>query len=192
MSRMPAGSRPVGLVEQEEPGAPEQGRGDPEPLAHAVRVAADPVLRAVAQLDGVEDLVDPARRAVAVQRRAELQVATARQVRVEARRLDEARDPVERRDAGLRVAAEQPDAAGGRPDEAEHHPQRGGLARAVRPEIAEDVARQDRQVDAADRHEVAVVLDEPADLDRRRVGHGVQSARAAASAAVGGTEPRTV
>ena len=128
------------------------------------------------------------RRAVAVERRAQLEVAPAGQVRVEARRLDEARDAVERRHAGLRVAAEQPHAARGRADEAEHHPQRRRLAGAVGPEVAEDVAGQHGEVDAVDRDELAVALDEAADLDG---GASVtrQSPRAAASAAVGGTEP---
>src|SRR4051794_7628031 len=108
MSRMPAGSRPVagssssrsrgrrsraaaargggaggGRGGRGGGGGGGGGGGVPEPRAHPVRVAADLVLRAVAQLDGVEDLVDAARRAVAVERRAELQVAAAGQVRVE-------------------------------------------------------------------------------------------------------------
>ena len=179
------------LVEEHEPGRAQERSCDPQALAHPVRIAADAVLRAIAQLDDVEDLVDAARGAVAVQRRAQVEVAPAGQVRVEARRLDEARDPVERGHARLRVAPEQAHAALGRSDEPEHHAQRRGLPRAVGPEIAEDVAGEHREVDAVDRHELPVALDQTADLDRSDVGHG-QRPRAAASAAVGGTDPATV
>src|SRR4051812_20120739 len=47
-----------GLVEQQEPRFADQRRGEAEPLAHAVRVAAYPVLRAVAELDELERLLD--------------------------------------------------------------------------------------------------------------------------------------
>ena len=67
-----------GLVEQQQPRLAQQRRGDPEPLAHPVRVAADPVLGAVGQLDGLERLVDPRRRAAAVERGQQLEVARAR------------------------------------------------------------------------------------------------------------------
>ena len=53
--RVEAGRR---LVEQQQPRLAQQRRRDPEPLAHPVRVAADAVLRAVAQLDDLEHLVD--------------------------------------------------------------------------------------------------------------------------------------
>src|SRR6185312_16935415 len=44
----------------------------------------------------------------------------------------------------------------------------GRLACAVRPQQSEDLAALDRDVDAAERLEVAVALAQPADLDRRR------------------------
>ena len=47
------------------------------------------------------------------------------------------------------------------------------------PEVAEDVAALDRQVDVVDRDDLAVALDQPADLDRRRLGHATTGARAA-------------
>src|SRR5205807_9085165 len=104
------------------------------------------------------------------------EVPTSRQVRVEARPLDEACDALE----GLRavaewVTAEQPGHAVRRTDEPEQHPQRGRLARAVRPQVAEDVAAVDRQIDVVDRDDLAVSLDEPARLDRRGVAHGPTS-----------------
>ena len=47
------------LVEQKQAGTSEQCGGDTEPLAHPVRVAANAVLRAVAQLDELQHLIDP-------------------------------------------------------------------------------------------------------------------------------------
>ena len=86
-----------GLVEQQQPRIAQQRRGDAETLAHAVRVAADAVALAVGQLDDVQRLVDPRRGVAAVERREQLEVLAAREVRIEARRLDEARDAVQRR-----------------------------------------------------------------------------------------------
>src|SRR5207248_3246875 len=116
------------------------------------------------------------------------QVPATREVRIEARPLDEPRDPVESPRAHLeRVAPEQLRAPLGGTDEAEEHAQRRGLPRAVRPEIPEHVAALDRQVDARDGRDLAVSLDEPACRDRRRAAH--LSERAAASAAAEGSEP---
>ncbi len=47
-----------GLVEDQQSRPAQQRRGDPEPLAHAVRVAADLVRGAGGQLDRLEHLVD--------------------------------------------------------------------------------------------------------------------------------------
>ena len=63
MSRMPGRVEPGGrLVEQQQVRLAEQRRGDAEPLAHAVRVAADAVLGAIGQLDRLEHRVDVAAR----------------------------------------------------------------------------------------------------------------------------------
>ena len=43
-----------GFVEDEQVGVAEQGRGDAEPLLHAQRVLAEPVVRPVGQADEVE------------------------------------------------------------------------------------------------------------------------------------------
>ena len=104
MSRMPAGIQAGrGLVEQQQPRVAQQRGGDAEALAHPVRVAADPVALAVGELDDVEHLVDPPRGVAAVERGEQLEVLAARQVGVEARRLDEARDAVERARAVARA-----------------------------------------------------------------------------------------
>ncbi len=70
-----------GLVEQQQPRAAQQRRGDAEPLAHAVRVAADAVAGPVGEIDDVERLVDPRARVAAVERRQELEVLAARRGR---------------------------------------------------------------------------------------------------------------
>ena len=64
MSRMPRGIESGRrLVEDQEPRRPQQGGGDPEPLAHSVRVAADAVASArAASSTDVEHLVDARRR----------------------------------------------------------------------------------------------------------------------------------
>ena len=80
-------------------------------------------------------------RVAAVERGDQLEVAAARQVRVEARRLDEAGDAVEgARALEQRVAAEQLRRALVGPDQPEQHPQRRRLAGAVGAEVAVDVA----------------------------------------------------
>src|SRR4029077_6053171 len=55
------------LVEQQQLRGAQQRRGDAEPLSHTVRVTTDTILRAVAQVDDVEHLVDPRGSAAAVE-----------------------------------------------------------------------------------------------------------------------------
>jgi len=99
------------------------------------------------------------------------------------------RDVIERVDALERVATEQPDRALGGTDQTEHHPQRGCLSGSVGAEVSVHVAGVDRDVHAGDGHEVPVALDQAADLERWGSAH---RARAASSAADGGTDPNTV
>jgi hypothetical protein len=136
-------------------------------------------------------LLDPARGPATVEGGKEVKVGATAEVGVERRRFDEAGDPLQRPDAGLGIAAEEADTAGAGRDQAQHHPQRGGLTGTVWSEVAEDVTGLDGQVDVVNRDQLAVALTETADLDRRRFGHA-QSALAAASAAAGGTEPTTM
>ena len=110
MSRMPAGSRPVvGLVEQQQPRVAQQRPGDAEALPHAVRVAADLVAwrgRSRSTVSSASSI--RVARVAAVEGGDQLEVLAARQVGVEARRLDEAGHAVERaRALDQRVAAEQ-------------------------------------------------------------------------------------
>ena len=95
-----------------EPGAWSGLKRCAEAVSHPVRVPADLVALAVGQLDDVEDLVDAPRGVAAVERRQQLEVLAAGQVGVEARRLDEAGDAVERaRAVHERVAPEEADLA---------------------------------------------------------------------------------
>src|SRR5581483_6577286 len=69
----------------------------------------------------------------------------------------------------LRVAAEEAHRALVGADQAEQHPHRRRLPRAVRAEKAVDIAALDRQVDGVDGNDLAVPLGEPARLDRSRI-----------------------
>src|SRR5207245_5206499 len=94
--------------------AEQRGR-DAKPLAHPLRVAPDPVVRAAEQVDQLEELVDPAAGAAPVERREQLEVLAAAQIAVEVRRLDEPGDAVERlRQLTLRIPPEQERAPGRR------------------------------------------------------------------------------
>ena len=135
-----------------------------------MRVAADAVLGAVAQLDDVEHLVDAAAGFASVVVGEQLQVPAAAHVGIEARPFDEARDAFQGpRTIDDWIAPEQLRRAGGGPDQTEQHPQRGRLAGAVRAEVAEDVAGLDGEVDVVDRDDLTVGLHEPARDDGRLV-----------------------
>ncbi len=155
------------LVQQQELRVAQQRRRDAEPLPHAVRVAANPVLRAIAQLDRLEHLVDARRRRPAVEVGEQAQVATAGEVRIEPRSFHEAGNAVERPGPELeRIAAEQPRVSRSRTNQPEQHAERRGLPRSVRPEVAEHVAALDGQVDMVDGDDLAVALDEATSFDR--------------------------
>jgi hypothetical protein len=152
MSRMPAGSRPVGgLVEDQEPGLAQQARRDAEALAHAVGVASDLAVGAVDEVDGGQHLLDQARPRASVQAGEALQVLPAGEVGVEAGRLDEAGDaPEHGGPVAVPGAAEDAQGAGVGPDQAEEHAQERRLARAVGAEDAVDLPGRDPDRDAVD------------------------------------------
>ena len=79
------------LVEDQHLRVAEQRRGQPEALAHAERVAADPAVRVGGQADLVEDLVDPRGREPG-EPRGDPQVVAARAAGVEAGRLQHRAD----------------------------------------------------------------------------------------------------
>ena len=74
--------------------------------------------------------------------------------------------------AQLRVVAEHRDVALAAVAVALEDLDRRRLARAVGPEQAEHLAAPDREVDPADRLQIAVALAQAADLDRQLVVHG--------------------
>ncbi len=191
MSRIPAGSRPVaGSSSINRRGPAQQRRGDPQPLAHPVREAAHAVAGARGQLDDLENLVDTLLRAVSVERGEQFEVLARGEVWIEARRLDEPGDALERpRALAQRIAPEQLDGALGGDDQPERHPQRRRLAGAVRSEEAVDVADVDVQVDVVDRQDLLVALDEPLRPDWRRRRRPRYRPLATASTAAGLTAP---
>ena len=85
-----------GLVEHQQARAAQQRRGDPQALAHPVREAADAVAGARGQLDDLQHLVDALLCAVPVERGQQLEVLARGEVRVEARRLHEPGDTLQR------------------------------------------------------------------------------------------------
>ena len=135
-----------GLVEHEQLAAHEQRVREPEPLLHAERVRVHLLAGGVRESDPVERLGDA--RGSGAARRVPVGGVEAAQVRL-ARQVGRERRPLhERADAGQHrvhvprhVGAEHARVARARRDEAEQHPDRGGLARAVRPEEPEHGAR---------------------------------------------------
>ena len=135
-----------GLVEDQQARTAQQRGGDPQALAHAVRVAADAVPGARGQLDGREHLVDALARAAAVEGGEQLEVL--------ARAAGRGRSAAPRRTRRRPPARALPRASGSRPnsstvpslghDQPERHAQRRRLARAVGPEEAVHVARAAR------------------------------------------------
>ena len=85
-----------GLVEHQQARAAQQRRGDPEPLAHPMREAADAMAGARGQLDDLQNLADALLCPIAIQCCQELQVLPRAEVWVEAWRLHEPGDPLER------------------------------------------------------------------------------------------------
>ena len=72
---------------------------------------------------------------------------------------------------GRRVHAEHAELAVRDGRDAADHPHRRGLARAVRPEEPERLARLDAEVDAVDRDEVTEALRQATSLDERGRRH---------------------
>ena len=131
--RMPCGIEAVGgLVEDEHPRVAEQRGGEPEPLAHAERVLA----RAAAAASSSSTSSSTSSRATRGGRPRRAARAGGRgRVRPGcAPAASRFGADAPRRSVELRVRAAVARGAGGRPRKAEDHPQRGGLAGAVRAE----------------------------------------------------------
>ncbi len=163
------------LVEHEELTSHEQRVREPEPLLHAERVGVHLLLRGVREADAIERVGDARRasaaRGVPVCGVEPVQVRRTGEVRREGRPLDERADAGQHRvDVTGHVGAEHAGTARGRRDEAEEHPDRGRLARAVRPEESEHRALRHHEVEAVDGELGTETLREAVRLDRQ-VGH---------------------
>src|SRR6185503_14832877 len=144
------------LVEEDHRRVVQEPAGDVQPLAHAARVALDPLLLAALEPDELEQLLDPrplAARLDAVELREVAQVVERREALVEAavaaeHVADALPHPARVLDD---VASEYPRLPGCRDEERDQHLDRRRLAGAVRAEEAEELALLDREADAADR-----------------------------------------
>ena len=156
------------LVQDQELRVTEQARGHPQALAHAHRVTRHFVAGSAGQADPGQRRRDPAVRVAAPGRGQQAEVLLPGQVRVEARLVDDRADPGEgppalRRDR----AAEQGHRAAGGPGEAEQGADQRGLARTVRPQVAEGGAARDEQLDLVDGDVGPEPFREAVGLDRR-------------------------
>ena len=119
------------LVQDEDVGIAEERGGEPEPLPHAEREAADTPTGGALQPDLGEDLVD----AVVGETGGggeDAQVVAGSAAGMEARRLEHGADVTDRLIEGAIGPTVDGGRAGGRGDESEQQPQRRGLAGAVR------------------------------------------------------------
>ena len=153
----------------------EQAGGHPEALAHAHRVRGHFIPGPFGQTDPGQRRRDPLVRVPAPCGGQQAKVVPAGQVRVEAGLVDDRPDPGQGRGPlGRDGGAEQRHRAGIGPGEAEQGADQGGLARAVRAEVAEGGAARDEQLDVVDRDggpepfAEAVGLDRPSVVRARR------------------------
>ena len=159
-----------GLVQEQDPGAVDEGQREVEPALHATRVAADPAVGRLPQPHPGEQLVAPLRSLwlrEPVQSALEPHVLAAREVGVERRLLERRADRVAHRGPLANdVVAGDPRGPGGGGQERGQHVHGGRLAGAVRAQEAVDLARPHLEVDAVDRpRAVLEFADEALDLD---------------------------
>ena len=152
------------LVEEEDAWLVQRRARDRHLLLHAARERRDRLAAPLPQAHEPKEALSlrvRGRLVQAVQRREEHQVVPGRLALVHARLLGE--DADRRADLGVVLPEGVPrdlGAAGGRRDECAQQAQRGRLARAVRPEVAEHLALAHLEVDAIDRGEQAELLRE--------------------------------
>jgi hypothetical protein len=152
------------LVEEQDARLVQRRAGDGHLLLHAAREGRDGLGASLPESHEPQEALGlRARRGPVepVEGRVEDQVVPGRLALVQAGLLGEDAD----RRADLRVVAPQPIAAdlrapGGRGDERAEEAQRGGLARAVRPQVTEDLTLAHLEVDAIDRRQGAKALRE--------------------------------
>jgi hypothetical protein len=165
--RVEAGAR---LVEEDHPGRVHQRPGDQQPLRHAAGVVVDLVAAAVAQTQLRQQGVGPPvpfRPPDPVVRGVEDQVLPGGERPVEVGTLGHDRQPTA---CGDRVGSDVDPRDAGATRRRQHprgeHPDGRGLARAVGPQQAEDLAALDGEGDAVDRvrGSTGIALDECVDL----------------------------
>ena len=173
-----------GLVEDQQLRVAEQARGHAEALAHAHRVRGDLVVGARGQAHPLQRRPDPLARVAAPGRGQQAEVVAAGQVRVEPGLVDDRPDP------GLRPLPlgrdrdpEQRHRAAVGPGQAEQGADQRGLARAVRPEVAERDAARDQQLDAVDRDVGPEPLGQAVGLHRPPVSRALEGDGVAGRAA---------
>ena len=157
------------LVEDEDARAMHEGRGQGEPLSHAVRERLRELARRPAEAELLEQqpgALSRLRPAHAVQAGDEAQELEHGELVVEEGMI---RQIARHRLGGLGRPADVVPAEDGRPrrrlEEAHHHADRRRLAGAVAPEEAEDAARLDLEAQVVDGHERTVRLPQPLEPD---------------------------
>ena len=165
----PAGGRVEtrrGLVEEDQLRVVHQRECDREALLLAARQLLGPRVAALAEPEQLDQLVG--RAGLLVEAAEQVDDLGDGQLRVHRRRLEADPDPrLQLVGAGGDVDAEDHRLTAIGAAEALQDLDRRGLAGAVRPQQAEDLAAGDVEVDAVHRDEVAVVLDQAADADDR-------------------------
>ena len=133
------------LVEDQDGRGAEQSARDAKALAHAERIVGHPAAGVVGHLDDGQDAADLGA-VEAQQAPGQVEVFLARQVAVKAVRLEQGAGPAGGGEAVTGdVDAVDQGLTGGRPDEAQQHPEGRGLARAVAPQKAVDGPPRDRE-----------------------------------------------
>ena len=160
-----------GFVEHQQP-RPRQQRGrQPEPLPHAEREAAHAVVGDIGQADLIERIADPVG-AVAPQAGQRVEVLARGERGIQARAVDEPRDPVRQRERPAHRAAEDLQLAAVGSGQPEQQPEQRRLARPVRADQAVHLAFRDVEVDAVQGHDLAEGLAEPAGAHGQRPAGG--------------------
>ena len=183
------------LVEDDEVRLVDERAGDRQAPLHAAGQGLDLVLGALVELDELEELIGPLARDLAGDvevARVHLQVLAHRELGVEV--VDLRHDAEARLDlAGLRarIHPEHAQLTLGHRARARDHPHRRGLARAIRSEEAERLARTHVEVDAVDRDEaVREALGQAARMDERGLAaHGDRHSRPMRSSVLIGLRP---
>ena len=138
-----------GFVKDQYVGVAEQGLGHADALPHPLRVAADQAPARVRHPDDLEHFVDTATEVLApepVELAVKIEDLLATEKVGIIRALGQVADLAADGGRADVLAAQNLDTAARREDQAEKELDGGGLARPIRPEVAEDLARMNRQV----------------------------------------------